>query len=224
MHYMLKCDSILFMKKFYDYWWKEDRHWEGHDFKWKWPKIKEILPPKNSTILDFGCGEGRYIEEFLKVNPYKIIGTDISSYAINRAKKNFPKGKFHVVSGDDRVPLNDKSVDFILAADVIEHIFDTPNFVSEMNRVLKKGGKIFISTPYHGTIKNLIIALIGFEISFNPTAQHIRFFSKKSLTNLLKKYGFTIVDYGQYGRFKPVSMGMYVVAKKTREAKRQQLT
>ena len=67
------------MKKVYDEWWKGKPLDEGHDFKWKWPVIKEALPKKNSTILDFGCGEGRYIEEFLKINPYKIVGTDISS-------------------------------------------------------------------------------------------------------------------------------------------------
>jgi len=212
------------MKDFYDYWWKEDKHWEGHDFKWKWPHLKKVLPTKNSTILDFGCGEGRYIEEFLKINPYKIIGADISSFAINKAKKRFPKGKFFVISGDDQLPIKEGSVDFIFAGDVIEHIFDTPNFTSEMNRVLKKGGKIFISTPYHGLIKNIIIALIGFDISFDPTAQHIRFFSKKSLTKLLNSSGFTVEEYGNYGRFRPVSRGMFFVSKKIKNVKPQHLT
>lgn len=207
------------MKKFYDNWWKVDRHWEGHDFKWKWPVVKEHLPPKNSTILDFGCGEGRYIEEFLKVNSYKIVGTDISSYAINKAKKKFPKAKFYVLSGDDKLPLSDNSVDFIFAGDVIEHIFDVPNFMLEMNRVLKKNGKIFISTPYHGFLKNLVIVFVGFDISFDPVAQHIRFFTKKSLGKLLNKYGFSVIKYNQYGRFKPLSMGMYFVAKKVKNNK-----
>lgn len=202
------------MKKFYDKWWKEGAIHEGHDFKWKWPVIKQSLPPKNSTILDFGCGDGRYIEEFIKINPYKIIGVDISEYAINKAKKKFPQARFYVISGDDIMPLNASSIDFILAADVIEHIFDVTNFLTEMHRALKKGGKIFISTPYYGTIKNLVIALIGFDTAFNPTYAHIRFFTKKSLTSLLKKNGFNILEYGQYGRFKPVSRGMYFIATK----------
>ncbi len=204
------------MEKTYNEWWKGKPLDEGHDFKWKWPVIKGVLPKKNSTILDFGCGEGRYIEEFLKINQYKIIGTDISSFAIKNAKKKFPKGRFYALSGDDKIPVQSNSVDFILAADVIEHIFDIPNFLSELNRVLKKDGKIFISTPYHGTIKNLIIALIGFDTAFNPLYQHIRFFTKKSLTNLLIENGFKIIDYGQYGRFRPVSMGMYFIAKKVK--------
>jgi len=204
------------MKKFHDKWWKEGALHEGHDFQWKWPIIKRTLPAKNKTILDFGCGEGRYIEEILKVNPYKIIGADISEYAIKKAKKKFPNGRFYVTSGDDgeKLPFATNSADFILAADVIEHIFDVVNFVSEMNRTLKKGGRIFISTPYHGTIKNLVIALVGFDTAFNPTWAHIRFFTKKSLTKLLEENGFKILEYGQYGRFKPFSMGMYFIAKK----------
>jgi len=204
------------MKKFHDKWWKEGALHEGHDFKWKWPVIKRSLPSKNSTILDFGCGEGRYIEEFLKVNPYKIIGADISAYAIKNAKKKFPKGRFYIISGDDgeKLPFKTAKADFILAADVIEHIFDVTNFLKEMNRTLKKGGKIFISTPYYGTIKNVLLALFGFDIAFNPTWAHIRFFTKRSLSKLLEKNGFEILDYGQYGRFKPLSMGMYFVAKK----------
>lgn len=204
------------MKKFHDKWWKGGAVHEGYDFKWKWPVIKNALPSKNSTILDFGCGDGRYIGEFLKVNSYKIIGADISAYAINKAKKKFPKACFHIISGDDneKLPFNTSSVDFILAADVIEHIFDVTNFLIEMHRALKKGGKIFISTPYHGTIKNLVIALIGFDTAFNPTYAHIRFFTKKSLTSLLEKNGFNILEYGQYGRFKPVSRGMYFIATK----------
>lgn len=207
------------MKKIYDLWWKEGGLAEGHDFKWKWPKIKRVLPPKNSTILDFGCGEGRYIEEFLKVNPYKIVGIDISSYAIKEAKKKFPKAKLYALSGDEKLPIKNENIDFILAADVIEHIFDVSNFLLEMNRCLKKGGKIFISTPYYGTIKNLVIALIGFEIVYSPHSQHIRFFTKKSLSTLLKNHGFSIISYGEYGRFKPLSRGMYFVAEKVKNAK-----
>lgn len=205
------------MKKFHDKWWKEGALHEGHDFKWKWPVIKNALPIKNSTILDYGCGDGRYIEEFLNVNSYRIIGADISAYAIKQAKKKFPKARFYVTGGDnEKLPINSSSVDFILAADVIEHIFEVESFLVEMNRTLKKGGKIFISTPYHGRIKNIFIALFGFDTSFNPTWAHIRFFTKNSLSKLLKKHGFKIIEYNQYGRFKPLSMGMYFIAKKVK--------
>lgn len=203
------------MIKFYNDFWQKNK--EGHffDFSFKWPLVKELVTKKKKlTILDYGCGTGRYIEELLKLNPYKIIGTDISDYAIKIAKKRFPNSKFYVVGGDEKLPVKSANVDFVLAADVIEHIFDVTNFLCEVKRVMKKGGKIFISTPYHGVIKNIIISLIGFDNAFNPTAAHIRFFTKKSLSKLLTEIGFKIIAYGQYGRFKPVSRGMFFIAEK----------
>ena len=200
--------------KNYDKWWKEGGHGVEYDFKWKWPVIKRILPSQNSTILDFGCGEGKYIGECLRVNSYKIIGIDVSKYAISKAKKKFPNARFYSVFAGEKIPVRSGTVDFVLAGDVIEHVLDVMGFVSELNRVLKKGGRIFISTPYHGTIKNIVISLIGFDIAFNPLYQHIRFFTKKSLTKILEDNGFKILEYNQYGRFKPVSRGMYFIAEK----------
>lgn len=202
------------MKKFYDKWWKDGAIGVSDDFKWKWPRIKSALPPNNATILDFGCGDGRYIKEVLSMHPYKIIGVDISEFALKKSRKRFPGARFYHLSGDDKLPVNTSSVDFVIAGDVIEHIFDVPNFLKEMNRILKKNGKIFISTPYHGMIKNIVLSIIGFDIVFDPTSPHIRFFTRKSLSRLLSKHGFVILEYGQYGRFPPVSKGMYMLAQK----------
>ena len=74
------------MKKFYDAWWKNGAIGVSDDFKWKWPKIRQALPSKNATILDFGCGDGRYINEVLSIRPYKIIGIDISEYALKKVE------------------------------------------------------------------------------------------------------------------------------------------
>jgi len=202
------------MKKFYDAWWKNGAIGVSDDFKWKWPKIRQALPSKNATMLDFGVGDGRYINEVLSIRPYKIIGIDISEYALAKSRKKFPKARFYHLSGDDKLPVKDKSVDFVIAGDVIEHIFDVPNFLTEMNRILKKNGTLFISTPYHGMIKNIVLSIIGFDIVFDPTSPHIRFFTKNSLIRLLKQHKFAIPEYGQYGRFPPVSKGMYVLAQK----------
>jgi len=201
------------MQQFYNKWWEEGAIDEGYDFKWKWPIIKRVMPYKGK-VLDFGCGTGRYIEELLKLNPYKIVGIDISDSAIKIAKKRFPNPEFYAVGGDEKLPLKSANVDFVLAADVIEHIFDVTNFICEMKRVMKKGGRIFISTPYHGMIKNIVVSLIGFDKVFDPTAAHIRFFTKNNLSKLLTENGFRIIEYGQYGRFKPLSRGMYFLSEK----------
>lgn len=206
------------MIKFYNDFWQKNK--EGHffDFSFKWPLVKELVTRKKKlTILDYGCGTGTFIGELLMINPnLEIFGIDISDYAINVARKKFKNAQFFVQTEEKKLPFANDSVDLILAMDVIEHVFDVKTLLHEFYRILSPGGKIFISTPYHGTIKNLVISLIGFDTAFNPTYAHIRFFTKKSLTSLLEKNGFNILAYGQYGRFKPLSRGMFFIATKTK--------
>lgn len=79
------------------------------------------------------------------------------------------------------------------AGDVVEHICNTDIFVNEINRVLKIGGLFALSTPTHNRIKNFAIALFRFEKHFDPEFPHYRFYTPKSLKNVLEKRGFRII-------------------------------
>jgi 2-polyprenyl-6-hydroxyphenyl methylase/3-demethylubiquinone-9 3-methyltransferase len=85
---------------------------------------------------------------------------------------------------------------------------------NEFSRILKKGGVILISTPYCGFFKNLAIAIINFELVYDPLGPHIRYYTRKSLENCLNLIGFRTLHFGVFGRFFPLSKGMYVLAKK----------
>ena len=62
--------------------------------------------------------------------------------------------------------------------------------VNEFHRVLKPGGKLLITVPYHGFLKNIGIALFRWNSYFAPDTPYIRFFTVKTLTQLVKKAGF----------------------------------
>jgi len=79
---------------------------------------------------------------------------------------------------------------------------------------LKPGGILFLTTPYHGLIKNLIVVAAAFERHFDPTGPHIRFFTANSLCRLLVSCGFAIRQISYLGRFWPVWMNMAVCARK----------
>jgi len=204
------------MSDFYNKFWIDQQTHEMADFPYKWPVISKLIPKTpNLTILDYGTGSGIVMAEMKKINPKsKYIGMDVSKSGLKMAKKRHKTSKFYEVKDGGRLPLKDKSVDFILAADVIEHAFYTEKLLSELSRVLKPGGKILLSTPYHGLIKNLIIVIVGFEKVFNPTEAHIRFFTKKSLFPMMEKVNLKIEKYGYFGRFYPISNGIYVLATK----------
>lgn len=202
------------MKKFYEIYW-EDKESLG-DLEIKWPVLQKYIPQeKNVTLLDFGCGKGFLLSKIASFNQdLNLVGVDVSRNAITAIKKNFPSGDFRQIDEDAKLPFDDNTFDFIVAADVLEHIYDTANAFSELTRVLKPNGKIFISVPYHGMIKNIIITFIGFDFYFDPKQAHIRFYTKKNLFRCVNEVGLKILKHGYYGRFYPISHGQYVVCEK----------
>jgi hypothetical protein len=76
-----------------------------------------------------------------------------------------------------------------------------------------------LSTPYNGYIKNLIISLLWkHDWHFNPLWRHghIKFFSVKTLTNILQKCNFDIIKKKLSGRFYHVSCSMIFLTKKVK--------
>jgi len=174
--------------------------------------IKEFKNRSVKKILDVGCGSGQNAKS-LKNAGFEISGIDISENAIKEAKKNYPEIEFSI-AGLEKLPSSNEVFDAIYCTEVIEHIYDTETAVKKLGRVLKKGGYLFLSTPYHGFLKNLILTLFYFEKHFNPIGSHIRFFTPKSLNKLLKQNGFEIGKTIFLGRFFPVWMDTVVIAKK----------
>ncbi len=197
-----------------------ERYWKSQevlsDFTYKWPKIKHLIPTdKKTKLLDFGCGKGTILGEILKVNPsIQATGVDVSQKALDFAKKKYPKTTFVKINDGGRLPFPDNSFDFITALDVLEHVYDTEATFTELARVLKPNGKILISVPYNGLIKNLFITLFFFDYIFDPATPHIRFYTKKSMSKYLMKSNLVPKYWNYHGRFYPLSSGMHVLAQK----------
>ena len=179
------------MSKFYEKYWSDNKNGYLSDFDLKWPKLKKFISlERGAVIVDFGCGNGRVIQEMKKINPQaEYIGLDVSEMALKSAAAILPDCKFYKIEDGENLPLENNSIDFVFSSEVIEHIYDIENAFLEISRILKPGGKLLLTTPYHGLIKNLLIVLFAFDKHFNPAGSHIRFFSKKSLFSLLKKAG-----------------------------------
>lgn len=203
------------MAKFYEKYWEEK---EGHlsDFNLKWPILSKFIPKiEGGSILDFGCGKGEIIREMGKINPFaKYIGADVSKRGLEEARKNIPEADFVLINDGEEFPIQSDTVDFVFSSEVIEHVYDTENAIKEIARVLKQGGHILMTTPFHGFLKNLAIVFFGFDKHFDPIGSHVRFFSKKTLSKLFLKYGLIPQKYKYYGRFYPFSHSIVVYAEK----------
>jgi ubiquinone/menaquinone biosynthesis C-methylase UbiE len=202
------------MKQYYERYWKKQEVLE--DFSYKWPVLKKFIPKKrNISILDFGCGKGVITVEIEKINRHaKIYGVDVSEDALQICRKKLPKHMFKKIVDGGKIPFPDETFDFIIASDVLEHVYDTENAFLEISRVLKKNGKLLVSVPYNGLLKRTIIAAFFFEKIFTAYTPHIRHFTKNTLHEALKLVGLNAFKTGYYGRFYPLSNGMFVLAKK----------
>ena len=102
---------------------------------------------KESTVLDIGCGSGHGSHN-LSCRFKKIYGVDISPEAIAYSKQNWtmPNVEFMEGSGTS-IPFADNYFDIAAAFEVFEHVEDWKKFLSELKRVVKNGGLIFMSTP-----------------------------------------------------------------------------
>jgi 2-polyprenyl-3-methyl-5-hydroxy-6-metoxy-1,4-benzoquinol methylase len=93
------------------------------------------------------------------------------------------------------LPFQNETFATVLAAEVIEHVFDTERFICEAARVLKRGGWLVITTPNLVALSGRAQLLLGrsphnVEFDASPgTSGHIRYFTFQTLECLLKRAG-----------------------------------
>ena len=182
--------------------------------------FKKFLPGLSSgqprgKVLDAGCGDGEFCI-FIRQLGFDSVGIDIACAAIERARLRYPAARFYVGSLENTLPFHDGEFDAIWCTEVLEHLFDVHACLSELNRVLREGGLLILTTPFHGLMKNLAITLVGFERHFHPYLSHIRFFTRRSLSECLWRAGFELVMRRGMGRIWPLHKSFFVVARKVR--------
>lgn len=118
--------------------------------------VISMLDAKPSElILDVGCGTGRDLIQLAKTG-CTCIGIDFSSKMIEESREELSKNGITAVEleiGDaTNLRFPDRMFDKVFASEVIEHIPDYSNAISEMARVLKPAGYLVITTPNRRSI------------------------------------------------------------------------
>ena len=151
---------------------------------------------------------------------YDVYGVDASESGIALASAQKP-GTFFVMDVQQAslpAPLQDKHFTTIISTEVIEHLYDPRSFIRLAHRVLQQngGGRFILSTPYHGYLKNLVLALSG-RLDDHHTVLwdggHIKFFSRKTLQVMLEEEQFSVVDFAGAGRIPFMWKSMLVNAR-----------
>lgn len=149
---------------------------------------------KKASILDIGCWEGMQLEHFLK-DGWKCTGTELNKRAAAIAAS---KGiTVHQISIQDFFKkFVGKKWDVINIAYILEHIPDPRYFLLQLKKYLKKDGIIIVEVPNEfSPLQLAYIKKLGKEPYWIGLPDHLNYFNRKELRNLLRLTGWKII-YG----------------------------
>ena len=171
-------------------------------------------PPR---VLDVGCGEGHVTAELAHAGA-AAVGADVAQEALRRAHARHPGLQLQLIPPQGTWPLADGSFDLVWAGETIEHVADTVGLLSEVRRVLRPGGYLLLSTPAHGRLAMLPLALSRrrFAEHFDPRADHLRFYSARTLRRLLEDFGFEDIEVRAAGGFRGMRALLLASARRAR--------
>ena len=173
-------------------------------------------------VLDVGCGNGALAAELMR-DGYTVVGIDGDVGGIAIARTNHPGVRFEVATFDqDPVKLGttaDGRFDYVVSTEVVEHLYSPHELATFCFNALRPGGKLAISTPYHGYAKNLALSIFNKWDGHHTVdwhGGHIKFWSRRTLTRLLKQAGFTVTGFVGVGRVPFLWKSMILVAERPR--------
>ncbi|MBM2840937.1 MAG: biotin synthase [Bacteroidetes bacterium] len=111
--------------------------------------ILESHSLENKTILDAGCGTGRYLQLLQSYRPRLLVGFDFSPKMLEQAESKMNGSLVHLnVANVEFLPYKPSTFDFILCTLVLGHVQNLSEAVSQLSATLRSGGTI-VSSMFH---------------------------------------------------------------------------
>lgn len=161
---------------------------------------------EGDRVLDCGCGEGFFLKMFGEISRARVCGTDADMSLLERARRETSAyGNVEVNCGDIYgLPYQGGFFDKIILSEVLEHVPDDGRALTEVKRVLKPGGLLFVTVPNANypflwdPINKVIEALTGRHIRKGFWAgiwnMHERLYRVDEIHRLVDGAGFKIVS------------------------------
>ena len=182
------------------------------------PAVLKILGKyRPRKILDIGAGNGDLCNSIYNAG-FNVVGMEPDNNGYLIAKDNYKKINFYNFGCyEPSSKLPESEFDFIVSTEVVEHLYSPKKLMEFAYEVLPIGGKILLTAPFHGYLKNLIISLLnGWDTQHTSLWEggHIKFWSFKTISKLLQDNGFKVVYKWGCGRVPYIWKSMVVVAEK----------
>lgn len=186
----------------------------GHE--WIDPVILRVISRLAPTrILDLGCGNGVFASKLTALG-YIVVGVEPSRSGVDEAKQMFPAIDFRVGGVyDEPDSLNLGKFDLVVSEEVVEHLYSPDALITFSDKVLKPNGRLLLSTPYYGYLRNLLLAVCNrWDHHLAPLWDHghIKLFSKKTMSKLLDRNAYKMLEFHGAGNIPLFWRTMVVVA------------
>ncbi len=165
------------------------------------PRRLEILTKRlrevgARRVLDVGAGAGALVAA-LEAEGFEAVGMELSARAVELGAGR-PLVRHSIE--DLPWPVEAGSFDAVVSFEVIEHLLRPRCLFEGARAALRPGGRLAVSTPYHGLAKSLALAAFRFDEHFAVEGDHIRFFSDRALRRLASDTGFEVERIHHLGR------------------------
>jgi len=168
------------------------------------PIVKALQTiPAEGSVLDIGCGNGAVLADLQKLGSWKLSGVETSESGVAMARSQGFDVRLLEAGADLTSLFGRHSFDLVISVEVIEHVYEPRTLLAQTREVLRPRGRFVITTPYHGYLKNLLIAVLGKGDShYNPLwdGGHVKFWSRKTLSTALREAGFEDIQFYGAGR------------------------
>jgi 2-polyprenyl-3-methyl-5-hydroxy-6-metoxy-1,4-benzoquinol methylase len=147
----------------------------------------------SQRVLDLGCGDGAFAAALLDAG-CAVTMADVAEAALRRARAQAPEAEAVKLGEGEPLPFAEDAFDVVWAGEVLEHVADVVGLLAEVRRVLRWGGRLLVTTPWHGRV------VIATDAHFDPRTDHLRFFSARTLRAVLADAGFAEIEIRRAGR------------------------
>jgi 2-polyprenyl-3-methyl-5-hydroxy-6-metoxy-1,4-benzoquinol methylase len=154
--------------------------------------IELVCPPENCNVLDVGCGLDANTAIAFAKQGHQVIAIDADAKTIEEAKKAVAKAKvnidFAVVSVKDKLPYSDEAFAVVTCRAALHHFPSKKDFFSEVRRILKGGGILYIMDP----VVSPDLHTVWMILSRLGESDHYSYATYDEMMSLFVDSGFTI--------------------------------
>jgi len=186
-----------------------------HAYLWD-PVLQRLRKAARKEVFDLGCGNGA-LARHLKEYGLKVTGVDPSESGIAIGNQADPSICLEVGNAYDDLAGRYGTFPAVVSLEVVEHVYYPRKYAQSIYELLEPGGIAIISTPYHGYLKNLALAVSGkldshFTVLWDHG--HIKFWSIKTLSELFAEKGLRCEDVLRVARIPMLAKSMILTFRK----------